>query len=290
MNAARVLREARARAGLSQRELSAKAKVPQAAIARIERGRTIPRVDTLDKLLEACGEGLYVDARKGIGVDKTLAEGLLATSPAERTGTMYSYARGQFQMMRDVHAKIGGVVREGKTFTREPSEPPTSWGEIFRILASHSVRFVVIGGVAGNAHGSPSITLDLDICYSHDRENVRALAMCLHELSATLRGAPKDLPNVIDERFLWDGLNFTFDTKFGRLDCLASPAGVEGHDELARSASTFDLFGTAVLVCSLSDLIRMKRAAGRIKDRVHLEELGALQEVIDEEERRRRDK
>jgi transcriptional regulator with XRE-family HTH domain len=69
--AGRMVREARQRAGLTQRGLAAKAGIPQETIARIERGRTDPRVGTLDRLLEACGYGLESMPRLGIGIDRT---------------------------------------------------------------------------------------------------------------------------------------------------------------------------------------------------------------------------
>jgi predicted transcriptional regulator len=84
MDASRVLRQARRRAGLTQRQLASKAGVPQPMIARIESGAVIPRVDTLDKLLEACGEGLESHPRPGRGLDRTLPRELLQLSPAER--------------------------------------------------------------------------------------------------------------------------------------------------------------------------------------------------------------
>ncbi len=69
--AGRMVRDARRRAGLTQRELAAKAGIPQETIARIERGRADPRTGTLDRLLEACGYGLESMPRLGIGVDRT---------------------------------------------------------------------------------------------------------------------------------------------------------------------------------------------------------------------------
>ncbi|MFI5255345.1 MAG: helix-turn-helix transcriptional regulator, partial [Candidatus Limnocylindrales bacterium] len=42
-----MVRHARRRAGLTQRQLSALVGIPQETIARIERGRTDPRVGTL---------------------------------------------------------------------------------------------------------------------------------------------------------------------------------------------------------------------------------------------------
>ena len=84
MDAARVLRQARRRAGLTQRQLASKAGVPQPMVARIESGAVIPRVDTLDRLLEACGEGLESHPRPGRGLDRTVSRGLLRLTPGER--------------------------------------------------------------------------------------------------------------------------------------------------------------------------------------------------------------
>lgn len=82
--AGRMVRDARRRTGLTQRQLAAKAGIPQATIARIERGRVDPRVTTLDRLLEACDYGLESMSRLGIGVDRTQIHDLLRLSPSER--------------------------------------------------------------------------------------------------------------------------------------------------------------------------------------------------------------
>lgn len=82
--AGRMLRQARRRAGLTQRELATKSGIPQETIARVERGRADPRVNTLDRLLAACGFGLEVLPRLGIGVDRTQIRALLRLSPSER--------------------------------------------------------------------------------------------------------------------------------------------------------------------------------------------------------------
>jgi transcriptional regulator with XRE-family HTH domain len=82
--AGRMLRHARSRAGLTQRELSATTGIPQETIARIERGRVDPRIGTLDRLLEGCGYGLEVEPRLGIGVDRTQIRDLLRLTIEER--------------------------------------------------------------------------------------------------------------------------------------------------------------------------------------------------------------
>ncbi len=50
-----LIREARLRAGLTQAELAGRASTSQPAIARYERGDVSPRVDTLDRIVCACG-------------------------------------------------------------------------------------------------------------------------------------------------------------------------------------------------------------------------------------------
>jgi hypothetical protein len=151
-----------------------------------------------------------------------------------------------------------------------------------RVLVSHRVRFVVIGGIAGRAWGSPTITNDLDICYQRNKANHEALAAALHDLDATLRGAPPGLPFLLDERTITMGDSFTFDTTAGPLDCLGTPSGTNGYPDLMKNATEIQLDDDLrVAVCSLDDLIRMKRAASRPKDRIELEILAAVKEEIE---------
>jgi uncharacterized protein len=54
-SAAELLRDARLRAGLTQRELARRARTAQSVIARIESGATSPSWDTLSRVLRAAG-------------------------------------------------------------------------------------------------------------------------------------------------------------------------------------------------------------------------------------------
>lgn len=149
-------------------------------------------------------------------------------------------------------------------------------------LDRREVRFVIIGGMAAALLGSPLITGDLDICYDRAPDNLDRLAAALVELQATLRGAPPDVPFLLDAKTLAAGDCFTFDTKHGPLDILGTPAGMRGgYAELVKRTVRFDLGGLEVNVASLDDLIAMKRAAGRPKDRVAVEVLGALRNELE---------
>jgi hypothetical protein len=150
-----------------------------------------------------------------------------------------------------------------------------------RVLTEFDVRFVMIGGFAGRLHGSPTVTNDLDICYARDAENLRRLAAALRELRATLRGAPPSVPFRLEATTLAAGDHFTFETEAGNLDVLGVPAGVRAMEDLERTAVRMDLDGLEVRVASIDDLIRMKQAAGRPKDLIEVEVLGALREEMD---------
>lgn len=84
IKAGQLLVQARRRAGLTQRELARKAKVPQPTIASIERGRQDPRYRTLSRLLGACGFELDFYLVGGTGVDRSLIQSNLRLSPTER--------------------------------------------------------------------------------------------------------------------------------------------------------------------------------------------------------------
>jgi len=149
----------------------------------------------------------------------------------------------------------------------------------FRVLLRHDVHFVVIGGVAGRQWGSPVITQDTDICYERSPANFESLARALKELKASLRGAPPGLPFLLDAKTIAMGDSFTFETTAGALDCLGTPAGTAGYADLIKNATSVELADeVTVNVCSIDDLMRMKRAAGRPKDLMHLELLAAVKE------------
>ena len=93
MDAAAILRYARRRAGLTQRALAANAGVPQPAVARIESGSVVPRLDTLLQLLEAAGFTLEVATVLGTGVDRSLIRAALERSPEGRIRAATTAAR-----------------------------------------------------------------------------------------------------------------------------------------------------------------------------------------------------
>jgi len=104
VKASEILREARRAAKFSQRELSRRAGVPQAAISRVESGLVSPRFDTLDRLLRACGSEVVLADRAGRGLDMTLISERLDMSPGDRfrrTADEWNRTRVLSRTMRD---------------------------------------------------------------------------------------------------------------------------------------------------------------------------------------------
>ena len=144
-DAARLLRYARKRAGLTQRELAAKAGVPQSYVARIETSKVDPTVSSLSRLLRACETTL--EAMPGSGdVDRTMFT--LRLTPAERLVMAVEHARG----LAEWDAAMG--------------RPVTAYDPVpaLRALAMAGVAFVLIGRLAGVLRGSAVVCSDLVIC------------------------------------------------------------------------------------------------------------------------------
>jgi hypothetical protein len=152
---------------------------------------------------------------------------------------------------------------------------------LMRRLGEFDVKYVLIGGLAAQALGSPIVTQDVDVCYQRTPENLEHLTAMLRSVNARLRGVGDDVPFRLDAATLEAGDHFTFVTDAGDFDILGTPAGTNGYDDLVRNADGVDLDGMTVAVAAVDDLIRMKRAAGRPKDRVEIEILGALREELE---------
>lgn len=83
-----ILREARERAGLTQRELAARADKAQSEIAKIERGRRDPTVSTLERLVRAAGFDLRIHLVLHDDHDEQLMRAMLELTPEERLASL----------------------------------------------------------------------------------------------------------------------------------------------------------------------------------------------------------
>ena len=84
LGSGRLIREARRLGGLTQAELARRLGTTQSAVSNWERGRDTPRVDTLARILEACGFEADMTFRRLDDVDRAQIRENLAMTPAER--------------------------------------------------------------------------------------------------------------------------------------------------------------------------------------------------------------
>ena len=150
-------------------------------------------------------------------------------------------------------------------------------------LVEHRVDFVVVGGIAVQAHGHGRSTRDLDVIPRPDLTNLSRLGEALGVLGARLlRGAAAI--DVTDPQLLRRVPLAPLLTVYGRLDVLncEHTSGAPVYRDLRERASPVELDGAIVRVAGLDDLLRMKRAAGR---HVDLDDIGALTRTEEELER-----
>lgn len=148
-------------------------------------------------------------------------------------------------------------------------------------LHRHGVEFVLIGGVAAVAHGSPLATFDTDITPRRTADNLDRLAAALRELNARIRTSAEPVVFPIDGGFLAaQPTMLDLTTEAGDLDLAFVPSGFpDGFAQLRTNAVEVSLVeGTLTAVASLLDVIRSKQAADRDKGRAALPYLRALLE------------
>lgn len=150
----------------------------------------------------------------------------------------------------------------------DPALPEFAPGSILATLLAHGVRFVLIGGLAAVAHGSPFPTEDVDITPEGSSENLARLSAALEELNAHIRteSAAVGLPFTHDAESLAALATVNLTTRYGDLDISLTPSGTTGFSDLATDAQDSAVFGVVVPIASLADVVRSKQAANRPKD------------------------
>ena len=96
-----LVREARKRAGLTQRELAERAGTTQSAIARLESGRTRPTFENVLRLLRLCGMDLDVMVVERDESDWIQAQRQLKLTPSERAERMVEWGRQVRRLQRE---------------------------------------------------------------------------------------------------------------------------------------------------------------------------------------------
>src|SRR5689334_4362487 len=98
---------------------------------------------------------------------------------------------------------------------------PSDFKEFLKLLNSHEVRYLLIGGYAVNYHGYPRATGDIDVWVDREPSNAARVTAALHDFG--FRQASPEL-------FIEPGNVVRMGVSPLRIEVLTRPSGVEFAD------------------------------------------------------------
>jgi hypothetical protein len=138
--------------------------------------------------------------------------------------------------------------------------------DFLRLLETHRVDYMIVGGYAVAYHGFPRFTKDLDIFFADDPENLQRLQDALIAFGFQAASVPL-------EALGRPGAVLAIGIEPVRIDLLNRIAGVTFTE--ARPQTVRGRYGTSeVTFIGRADLLQNKRSTGRQRDLGDVEELG----------------
>jgi len=137
-----------------------------------------------------------------------------------------------------------------------------------RDLNEAGVRYVIVGGLAVIRHGAVRATKDVDVVVAMDRENLSRLDALLQRWEAT---NPDGSP--LRRHVLSPGGALALRTRHCLVDILSEQLLPGPFDDVLGRSDVKRIDGVEAPICSLADLVAMKRATGRGSDVLDLERL-----------------
>jgi predicted nucleotidyltransferase len=146
----------------------------------------------------------------------------------------------------------------------------SGFGQILSDLNEAGVKYVLVGGIALIRHGVVRATRDVDAVFDPAKENVAQIRDLIGRWKAT---RPDGSPVRIDE--LGPDRTIHLATRHGDLDLLSEKIVGISYSRLRERADIRRVDGVPAPICSLADLVALKRAAGRERDIADLSDLEA---------------
>jgi predicted nucleotidyltransferase len=137
--------------------------------------------------------------------------------------------------------------------------------DFLRLLNSHRVEYLVVGGYAVGYHGYPRATGDLDIWIALSDANAGKTAKTLHDF-----GMPEG--EVTKELFTEKSRVIRMGVPPVRIEVITTASGID-FEPCYKHREVIDIDGIPVNFISLEDLKVNKRACARHKDLEDLEHL-----------------
>ncbi len=159
--------------------------------------------------------------------------------------------------------------------------------EIFKDFQKQKVKYLLVGGIALNLHGSVRNTADLDILVEMSDDNLRKIVSILNKHGYRVK-QPVDPMGIADgkTRKEWiehknmKAFNFFRDQELKEVDLIIdSPVSYEDAKEKASYIKIGDL---SLPLISIDHLIQMKENTGREIDKLDVAQLKKIKELKNE--------
>ncbi len=137
-----------------------------------------------------------------------------------------------------------------------------------RDLNEAGVRYVIVGGLAVIRHGAVRATKDVDAAVAMDAENLSRLDALVDRWAAT---NPDGTP--LTTKALPASGALALLTRHCLVDILSEQLLPAPFDTVLDRSDVKRIDGVEAPICSLADLVAMKRATGRGSDALDLERL-----------------
>jgi hypothetical protein len=144
---------------------------------------------------------------------------------------------------------------------------------IIRNLNEARVSYMVVGGLAVNAHGFVRLTMDLDLILALDADNLRSAINVFKTMGYTPR-APVAIDEYLDDekRRQWKqakGLAVfsLYSARYPETEIDLFTDDPLGFSDARKRAVQLEVApGVRAAICGLADLIRLKEQSGRPRD------------------------
>jgi len=130
--------------------------------------------------------------------------------------------------------------------------------DMLKILLEENVKFILVGGIAVILYGHVRGTKDLDLWVYANAQNAPLLIKALARF-----GAP--MQDISASDFELEGTVFQIGTAPIRIDIITRIAGLN-FEEAMHNVNIMEIDGLQVPVLSIEDLIKNKKASGRLQD------------------------
>jgi hypothetical protein len=140
---------------------------------------------------------------------------------------------------------------------------PEDFKDFISFLNANNVEYLLVGGWAVGFYGNPRATKDIDFLIAIDEGNLKRLEKALYEFGA---------PTIEMNHFKEAGNFFRMGRAPVQIDIITDASGIDIKDCYQRK-NDIAIDDITISVISKEDLIKNKKASGRLQDLADVEYL-----------------